>query len=38
MLKSAIPVQVLAVTGSWLHIRTPDNVEGFISASRLKDR
>jgi uncharacterized protein YgiM (DUF1202 family) len=38
MLNSATPVQVLAATGSWLHVRTPDGTEGFILASRLKDR
>jgi murein DD-endopeptidase MepM/ murein hydrolase activator NlpD len=37
MLNSATPVQVLAVTGSWLHVRTPDGTEGFILASRLKN-
>lgn len=38
MLNSATPVQVLAATGSWFHVRTPDGTEGFILASRLKDR
>ena len=37
-LDSATPVQVLAATGSWFHIRTPDGTEGFIAASRLNDK
>ncbi len=34
--ESKTPVAILAGTGSWYHVRTPEGTEGFVSAERVQ--